>query len=83
MGTLRFQTTGRRSGVERAVVLGYLPARPPAGGEREQLWRRFVEQTPVYERYAAVHDRVIPIVSLEPTEHARTDRSVILEPTEA
>lgn len=41
-------------------------ARAAVGHEREQLWSRFVEQQRLYEQYAAMTERAIPIGILEP-----------------
>jgi deazaflavin-dependent oxidoreductase (nitroreductase family) len=47
-------------------------ARVATGDERQALWRRIREVTPVYERYQAKTGRLIPVVVLEPSDEGAT-----------
>jgi deazaflavin-dependent oxidoreductase (nitroreductase family) len=38
------------------------------GEERARLWRRYVDRTPAVERTAALTEREIPLVVLEPVD---------------
>jgi deazaflavin-dependent oxidoreductase (nitroreductase family) len=43
-------------------------ARETAGAERERLWRLAVDRFPLYARYAARTERLIPVFVLEPID---------------
>ena len=60
-----------RGGVRRRVR-----PRVASGAERAALWSRLVEIFPSYQDYAGYTEREIPVVVLEPVDHA-TQRAVV------